>query len=141
MASFAVLILGFPFYLAACGNDDTVPDVRRTAQDVPDTSPGDDPLADDLPAVLRRHLEVQFSEKDWVGDVGEIQSKDGVVDVNVHLDFNRNQQAFDEICTAVAGFVLAADRYPAMQVEVTQNDGTAVVKSPVGVPQCSPIAG
>lgn len=125
---------------AACSDDDTVPAVRETPVEIPDTSAGNDPLADNLPGVLRRHLEVDFGSRDWLDDLGNIESDGKTVHVALNRSFKDNRQDFDELCTAVAGFVFAADRYPATEVIVTTGDGTPVEKSQRDVPQCGTIA-
>ncbi len=125
---------------AACSDSDKVPAVRETPVDIPDTSAGDDALADNLPGVLRRHLEVEFASRDWLNDVGSIESDGKTVHVALNRNFGEHRQDFDELCTAVSGFVFAADRYPATEVIVTSGDGTPVEKSQRDVPQCGPIA-
>lgn len=135
-AIFMVSFIG----VACSSKDGKVPDVRRTSVDVPDTSPGDDPLSDDLQAVVERHLEVDFGSKGWLKDVGDI-TKDGfTVTVNFNRDFSADEQDFDGLCTAVAGLVISSPHYAGEQVIVKDKDGTPVIRSREGVPQCLPIA-
>jgi hypothetical protein len=137
-----VIICSVSVVLAAllalsCCDDETVRDFPRTVEDVPDTSPGDDPLADDLPSVLRRHLDVEFGNEDWVDDIEMIDSRSGLVRIQLDRDYANDTTAFDELCTAAAGFILPAGRYPATEVEVTDGNGEAAMRSGDGVPNAA----
>ena len=140
------LLLAMPF--AACGNDDQDAFdgddgvVRGTTpEDYPDVEPGDDPLADDLNEVVRRHLEVDFAQRDWLDDLEEIERDENVVTVRLDRDFQKAPQDFDEVCTAITGFLSSTDVYQVEEIQVEDESGEVVMRSRPESPQCDPVAG
>ena len=126
---------------AACENDDETPVIRQeTTQAQPDTIPGDEPLANDIPELVTEHLEVEFGDREWVDDVETIEESGGTVRVTLDRNFETDQQAFEELCTAVAGAVMPPTELGVQEVILVGEEGEEVMRSHRGEPQCSPLA-
>jgi hypothetical protein len=139
-----LLILGLTATLAVsvagCDlNKDSPVDKSPTIAERPDTQPGDDPLADDLPPLIRQHLSVDFKDEDWVDEVDQIEQDASTLTVQMGLDYKGNQEAFLEACTAVAGFAMTPDRFGVREVVFEEKDGSKVLLAD-SRPQCFPIA-
>jgi hypothetical protein len=139
--TFALGIVLSAVAFAACENDDEIPVIRQeTTQPLPDTIPGDEPLQNDIPELVTEHLEVEFGDRDWVDDVETIEESDGTVRVTLDRNFETDQQAFEELCTAVAGAVMPPTELGVQEVIVVGDKGEEVMRSHRGAPQCSPLA-
>ena len=85
-------------------------------------------------------MEVEFGDRDWVSDVGDIERDGDNVTVQLDRDYAEDADAFDELCTAVAGQVMAADIFQIERVTITNGDGDEVMRSRPDAPQCDPVA-
>lgn len=103
----------------------------------PDTQPGDDPLGGDVEEVVRRHLEVEFSDRDWVDDVGEMQQDDEKLTVQMDRQFD--QESFDEACTAIVAQAMNGP-FGIKDVVMLDQDGDEAMRSRPNEPQCEPVA-
>ncbi len=131
----ALLILfTLPLFAVACrdsGNPGATPRPEQTA-------PGETPVAGTPQELLDAHLRVEFGEKDWVDDVGDLS----IEGFNATLQLQRDRsdlQAFDELCTAAAGFLMQSP-FHVRQVTVDDEDGNPVTKAANQRPQCEPVA-
>jgi hypothetical protein len=125
----------------ACENDDEIPVIRQeTRQSNPDTIPGNEPLANDIPELVTEHLNREFGDRDWVDDVEEIERSGGTVRVTLDRDFADDRQAFDELCTAVAAQLMSEDSLGVREVIVAGDDGEEVMRTEGSEPQCTPLA-
>lgn len=147
MAKYAVrpILLALTVFAGAmaisCDDDDDTSVVRQeTVQHYPDTIPGDEPLANDIPELVTEHLETEFGEEDWVDDVGEIERDGGTVRVTLERDFESDQQAFDELCTAVAAELMSEEDLGVREVIVAGEEGEDVMRTEGSQPQCAPLA-
>lgn len=103
-----------------------------------DAEPGDNPLADDLDEVVRRHFEVEFGDRQWVDDVGDIERDGETVTITMESEFD--QENFDEACTAAVAQLMAQDDFGVEEVEVKDEDGDVRMRSRPGEPQCEVVA-
>jgi hypothetical protein len=105
-----------------------------------DAEPGVDSLGDDLNEVVRRQLEVDFGDRDWVDDVQDIEHDGDKVRVQLDRNFEADRQDFDELCTAVVGQLADTDVWDIEEVTVTDEDGREVMRSRPDQPQCESVA-
>lgn len=144
---FAPFLFFFAVTAAACTDDDQDGAdgddgvVLGTTPEGPlDAEPGVDSLGDDLNEVVRRHLEVDFGDRDWVDDVQDIEHDGDKVRVQLDRNFEADRQDFDELCTAVVGQLADTDVWDIEEVTVTDEDGREVMRSRPDQPQCESVA-
>lgn len=103
-----------------------------------ETAPGETPVAGTPAELFDAHLQVEFGERDWVDDVGDLTIEG--FEATVELDRARtDRQAFDELCTAAAGFLMQSP-FNIQRVVVEDADGQPVAKAANQRPQCEPVA-
>ena len=134
-------LLGATF-LVACDDDGDDGSVVReeTVQDNPDSIPGDEPLANDIPSLVIEGLQNDFGDEDWLDDVGDIERDGDTVRVTLDRDFDTDRQAFEQLCTAVAGQLMGEESLGVRKVIVENEDGEDVMRSEGSQPQCTPLA-
>lgn len=143
---FAPFLLFFAATAACTGDDQDGADgddgvvLGTTPEGSLDTQPGVDALGDDLNEVVRRHLEVDFGDRDWVDDVQDIELDGDKVRVQLDRNFDADRQDFDELCTAVVGQLSDTDVWDIEEVTVTDENEREVMRSRPDQPQCDPIA-
>ncbi len=128
------VVLSLCLFGVACRESDNPGATPRPSE----TAPGQTPVAGSPSELLHAHLRVEFGEEDWVDDVGDV-TIDGFA-ATIQLDRDRSdKQAFDEFCTAAAGFLMQRT-FQAHDVIVEDEDGNVVTKAVNQRPQCEPVA-
>ena len=120
----------------ADGDDGVVLGVTPESN-LPDTGAGDDSLGDDVEEVVRRHIDVEFGDRPWAEDLGEIQQDDEKLTVQMESEFK--QQDFDEACTAIVAEAMNGP-FGVEEVVLLDEDGDEVMRSRPNEPQCEVVA-
>jgi hypothetical protein len=134
--------LATAFSASACRDDDSpIPEagVGITPQ-ATHGLPGGTPPPGEPEALLLQHIAADFSAEDWADDIEDVEVRIEEQHATIRLDRegDGDTTAFDEACTAAAGFLMAGE-FGIETVSIEDEDGEKVAETPRGTPQCHPL--